>query len=179
VSTTSNAPAAFPLGSTTVTWTAVDGSGNTATATTLVIVVDTTAPLMTHAQASPDQINSVNHKLVRVEVSPAATDLVGVTECRVAWISHSEAINDTGDGDTDPDWFFDTAWHPAGQTLSVQLRAERSGTGSGSRQYGVAVQCRDASGNVSALSYPAPGPHASNWPADLATKPDVAVVQVR
>jgi hypothetical protein len=35
---TNNAPTAFPLGNTTVTWTVTDGSGNTATATQLVTV---------------------------------------------------------------------------------------------------------------------------------------------
>ncbi|NHM05587.1 HYR domain-containing protein, partial [Flavobacterium celericrescens] len=44
VSVTNDAPAAFPLGTTTVTWTVVDGSGNTATATQLVTVSDTTLP---------------------------------------------------------------------------------------------------------------------------------------
>jgi hypothetical protein len=40
----SNAPAIFPPGATTVTFTARDGAGNTATATTIVTVVDTTPP---------------------------------------------------------------------------------------------------------------------------------------
>jgi gliding motility-associated-like protein len=39
-----NAPAIFPLGLTTVTWTVVDGSGNTSTATQLVNVVDNILP---------------------------------------------------------------------------------------------------------------------------------------
>ncbi len=43
-SVTNNAPVAFPIGSTTVTWTVVDGSGNTATATQVVTVTDITAP---------------------------------------------------------------------------------------------------------------------------------------
>src|SRR5574343_73583 len=47
VSVTNDAPAAFPLGTTTVTWTVVDGSGNTATATQLVTVTDATNPTIT------------------------------------------------------------------------------------------------------------------------------------
>ncbi|MES2800792.1 MAG: HYR domain-containing protein [Bacteroidota bacterium] len=43
-SVTNNAPATFPLGTTTVTWTVLDGSGNTATCTQTVTVVDTQAP---------------------------------------------------------------------------------------------------------------------------------------
>ncbi|RTL13408.1 MAG: HYR domain-containing protein, partial [Flavobacteriaceae bacterium] len=46
-SVTNNAPAAFPLGTTTVTWTIVDGSGNTATATQIVTVTDVTVPTIT------------------------------------------------------------------------------------------------------------------------------------
>mgnify|MGYP001437543188 CR=1 FL=1 len=41
---TNDAPDTFPLGETVVTWTATDSSGNSATATQTVSVVDTTAP---------------------------------------------------------------------------------------------------------------------------------------
>jgi len=41
-----NAPAIYPLGLTTVTWTVVDGSGNTSTATQLVNVVDNILPVI-------------------------------------------------------------------------------------------------------------------------------------
>ncbi|MFM8596585.1 MAG: PKD-like domain-containing protein, partial [Flavobacteriales bacterium] len=46
-SVTNNAPALFPIGTTTVTWTVTDASGNTATATQLVNVVDQVAPVAT------------------------------------------------------------------------------------------------------------------------------------
>jgi gliding motility-associated-like protein len=42
-----NAPPVFPLGNTTVTWTVTDASGNTATATQLVTVVDNVNPTIT------------------------------------------------------------------------------------------------------------------------------------
>ncbi|MBM3904597.1 MAG: HYR domain-containing protein [Thaumarchaeota archaeon] len=45
-SVTSDAPESFPLGDTTVTWTATDTSGNTNTSTQLISVVDTTAPVI-------------------------------------------------------------------------------------------------------------------------------------
>ncbi|TLS74950.1 HYR domain-containing protein [Mariprofundus erugo] len=44
VTVSNNAPAAFPVGNTTVTWTATDANGNSATATQTVTVTDTTAP---------------------------------------------------------------------------------------------------------------------------------------
>jgi len=44
---TNNAPSVYQLGQTTVTWTATDAAGNTATATQRVNVVDVTAPVIT------------------------------------------------------------------------------------------------------------------------------------
>jgi Ca2+-binding RTX toxin-like protein len=49
-SITNDSPDAFPLGETTVTWTATDESGNTSTATQMVTIVDTTAPSITIPQ---------------------------------------------------------------------------------------------------------------------------------
>ncbi len=46
-SVTNNAPAAFPLGSTTVTWTVTDNSGNTATCMHTVTVTDNVNPTIT------------------------------------------------------------------------------------------------------------------------------------
>ena len=42
-----NAPAFFPLGATTITWTVTDGSGNVKTASQVITVVDVTAPVVT------------------------------------------------------------------------------------------------------------------------------------
>jgi hypothetical protein len=47
VSITSNAPATFPLGTTTVTWTVTDAAGNTSTASQDVVVIDTELPTIT------------------------------------------------------------------------------------------------------------------------------------
>jgi hypothetical protein len=53
VTVTNNAPAVFPVGTTTVTWTATDAAGNAATATQAVTVTDQTGPAITPAGADP------------------------------------------------------------------------------------------------------------------------------
>jgi Ca2+-binding RTX toxin-like protein len=50
ITLSNDAPATFPLGETTVTWTATDEAGNSATATQLVSIIDTTAPQLTIPQ---------------------------------------------------------------------------------------------------------------------------------
>ena len=50
---TNNAPASFPVGTTIVIWTATDASGNTATATQSVSVVDTVAPDVSCVASAP------------------------------------------------------------------------------------------------------------------------------
>jgi gliding motility-associated-like protein len=44
-SVTNDAPGTFPIGTSTVTWIVTDGAGNTASATQLVTVIDTIAPV--------------------------------------------------------------------------------------------------------------------------------------
>src|ERR1700741_1078848 len=44
VSVTNDAPSVFPVGTTTVTWTAMDAAGNSATASQMVVVTDDEAP---------------------------------------------------------------------------------------------------------------------------------------
>jgi hypothetical protein len=54
-SVTNNAPTTFPLGTTTVSWTVTDGSGNTATSTQLITVTDNIVPTIScSANLSPN-----------------------------------------------------------------------------------------------------------------------------
>ncbi|MGI5914712.1 MAG: beta strand repeat-containing protein, partial [Bacteroidales bacterium] len=69
------APATFPLGSTTVTWTVTDGSGNTATDTQLVTVVDTQAPIVSNCPSNITVNNdSGANSAVVTWVEPTAND---------------------------------------------------------------------------------------------------------
>jgi gliding motility-associated-like protein len=73
-SVTNDAPAIYPIGTTTVTWTVTDASGNSATATQLVNVVDQTVP---QAQAQLDVIVSTTQNCEATNVvlaEPIATD---------------------------------------------------------------------------------------------------------
>ena len=62
-SVTNDAPAIFPLGDTTVTWTVTDGSGNTATATQLVTMGDTIFPVV-KAKNATVYLNSLGQAII-------------------------------------------------------------------------------------------------------------------
>ncbi|MGB5624785.1 MAG: HYR domain-containing protein, partial [Woeseiaceae bacterium] len=76
---TSDAPALFPLGTTTVTWTATDANGNVAMATTEVSISDNTPPVFTFVP--PDQtVEAAGSSGTAVTLAAAtATDAFGVT----------------------------------------------------------------------------------------------------
>lgn len=77
VTLVNDAPAAFPLGTTEVTWTATDSSGNEATAVQAVTVVDTTPPELT---APPDVAVEATALSTPVDIGIAtASDIFGVT----------------------------------------------------------------------------------------------------
>ncbi len=77
VTITNDAPAGFPLGTTVVTWTATDTSGNAASATQNVTVVDTTPPVLT---VPPDVTVTASGALTQVDIGTAtASDIFPVT----------------------------------------------------------------------------------------------------
>ncbi|GFO64438.1 HYR domain-containing protein [Geomonas paludis] len=71
ISLTSDAPSVFPVGTTTVTWTAKDAAGNTGTATQSITVKDTTAPKL---EGVPKGLTLITGQAATYE--PTATDLV-------------------------------------------------------------------------------------------------------
>ncbi|MFV9552609.1 HYR domain-containing protein, partial [Algibacter sp. PT7-4] len=64
-----DAPASFPLGETTVTWTVTDGAGNTATCTQTVTVTD---------NINPPFVNCAAPVSVNVDANGCSTDAANV-----------------------------------------------------------------------------------------------------
>jgi len=152
VTITNDAPAVFPLGTTTVTWTATDDSGNVVTAAQTVTIVDTTAPVIANVAANPSTLWPANHKLVSVVVSAQLTDICDAAPTwRITGVTCNQPVNGPGDGNTQPDWQI-TGDH------TVKLRAERSGK-TGERLYTIWIAATDASGNSSVGSCTVVVPH--------------------
>ena len=77
---TNDAPASFPLGTTTVTWTATDSDGNSSTDTQTVTVRDTTPPAITPPPNAPFGTSGTSLSLTESDYGTAtATDLVDQT----------------------------------------------------------------------------------------------------
>jgi hypothetical protein len=112
------------------------------TATATLVIRDTTPPVIASIQTTPDTIEQPNHKMIPVVLSVAVTDNADPQPVtRIVSVSSSEPANATGDGDTEVDWEITG-------DLTLNVRGERSGTGSG-RVYSIVIESRDASGNVS------------------------------
>jgi Ca2+-binding RTX toxin-like protein len=79
-SVTNDAPDTFPLGETIVTWTATDSSGNSATATQTVSVVDTTAPSITSPNNIITEATGSEGNLVDMEIVTAndAVEIISI-----------------------------------------------------------------------------------------------------
>jgi HYR domain len=121
----------FALGTTTVSCTATDQSGNTASDDFEVNVVDTISPVISSVTATPEELHAPNHKLVPVSVSVTAADVAdAMPRCFVFQVTANEDIS--GDFEIRSD-------------LEVELRAERE---KNARVYTVHVRCVDDSANA-------------------------------
>jgi hypothetical protein len=140
----------FPVGTTTITYTATDAGGGRATATQTVTVVDRTPPVIGAASATPDSLWAPNHEMVDIIVSYTASDACGSAITSLA-VASNEPVNGTGDGDTAPDWEIVDNHH-------VRVRAERAGSGTG-RTYTITITAVDLVGNTAAQNVIVTVPH--------------------
>lgn len=140
----------FALGVDPFTCTATDTSSNTNSCTSQVTVTDTTPPVINSVVANPTMLWPPNHKFVPVSIVATATDICDTAPtCQIVSVTSSEPILAPGSGNTTPDWIIDNPGPKASPAnLDVQLRAERTGSGTG-RVYTVNVSCSDKSGNTS------------------------------
>jgi hypothetical protein len=142
----------FPLGETSVLCNATDGSDNSNDCDFTVTVQDTIAPVISSVSANPNNLLPPNHKMTPVTVSVDVSDICDAAPaCHIAEVSSNEPVNGPGDGNTSPDWVITG-------DLTVDLRAERSGNGSG-RVYTIIVDCTDGSGNISTETVEVTVPH--------------------
>ena len=100
-----NAPSEFPLGQTTVIWTATDQSGNYATAKQIVNIIDTTPPKITPPQTVTFEATSLNQNIVPLgnstitdngiikSVTNNATQFFSLGKTTILWIATDEAGN--------------------------------------------------------------------------------------
>ena len=120
---------------------------------TIMVVQDTTPPTIHSLSASPSVLWPPNHKMVEVAVTVAAEDICDAAPvCQIVDVTSNEPINGLGDGDTEPDW------EVTGDLTVLDLRAERSGVGSG-RVYTIHIECADLSGNTATATVDVSVPH--------------------
>ena len=141
----------FNLGTHLVTLNATDMAGNTGSDSLTVTVIDTTPPQI-NVTVTPSTLWPPNHKYVKVEVTVTAYDVCDASpNITFVSISSNEADNSIGDGNTADDIVIIN-------DFTFNLRAERSGTGSG-RIYAITYQITDASGNFAIASVTVEVPH--------------------
>jgi len=140
-----NAP--YPVGTTTITWTATDASGNKATCPQTITVKDVEAPVIT-ASAVESCLWPANHDLINVGLSLAVSDNCTpasqiVVDVKVTSDEKPE-VDTTGDGNFSPD----AVVTGTGVNRVVRIRSERNGGGDG-RVYLIRITATDQYNNTS------------------------------
>ena len=154
---TSDELAIYPLGTTTVTFTATDNAGNTASCTTTVTVVDTIAPDIS-VTVSPDTLWPPNHKMVDITAAVTVNDICDAAPTVVLTsVTSDEPDNAIGIGDGNTVNDIQDAEIGA-EDYAFKLRAERAGTGDG-RVYTITYTVTDASGNSASAFATVEVPH--------------------
>ncbi len=161
-----NASSSYPLGTTTVAFTATDAAGNQSSCQTAVTVRDTIPPVLT-VVPSPSVLWPPNHRMSTVNNTVVATDICDPNPSIILTAVVSNEPDDAqggGDGQTTDDIQGTSIGTPDFQIL---LRAERDGQGSG-RVYTMTYRASDISGNAANASSMVTVPHDMT---DMAVEP--------
>lgn len=144
----------FSVGATTVTCTATDAVGNTATCTFTVTVVDNQPPSIS-VSLSPVKLWPPDHTLRDITATVTVSDNCPGTTFVLTSITSNEPDDGLGDGDTAGD-IQDASY---GTTdVAFKLRSERAGLGSG-RTYTATYTATDVGGNSTTGSATVMVPH--------------------
>ncbi|MDT4953956.1 MAG: hypothetical protein QOJ02_2094 [Acidobacteriota bacterium] len=142
-----NAP--YPVGVTTITWTAKDAANNTTAGTQTITVKDATAPVITLTSGTIT-LSPPNHQYQTFTIAnlvASASDQcdasVDINDVVISQATSDEPEDATGNGDGNT--LNDIVITP--DCKSVQLRSERAGGGDG-RVYTITLKVKDSSGNV-------------------------------
>lgn len=114
------------------------------------VTVSNPVPKVVNASATPSRLWPPNHKMSNVAVNYAIVDNCGPVTVTLS-VASNEPINGLGDGDTAPDWI-------VVNNRLVQLRSERSGTGSG-RIYTITITATDCAGQSGSATVTVTVPH--------------------
>jgi len=148
VTVTSPQPGVFPRGTTTVTYTSSDTTGNTASCDSKISVVDTTPPTVSVGHPAP--LWSANHEYRTVSLDDCGIAVADTCDGRLSPSAfHAEitcvtsnepdGAHGNGDGNTTNDIVIV-------DDHTLKLRAERDGGGNG-RVYQVHFRVQDQAGN--------------------------------
>jgi hypothetical protein len=151
----------FPIGTNLVTYVAKDSEGHVVdTCTFQVVVRDCEPPVVHNVAASPAVLWPPNGTMQPITVRVSGSDNCGSTRSRILSVTSNEPTNVDGGGHRAPDWEITG-------DLTLNLRAERAGTGTG-RVYTITVQSTDDSGNNSTALAHVTVPHSGSDDSKIA-----------
>lgn len=144
----------LPLGTHTLTLQVSDSINQPVSKSITVVIIDTIAPTLAPA---PDKtiLWPANHKMVAITIYANASDNSGGPVTLSASVASNEPQDDLGDGDTPQDG---TTPVINNGIITLQLRAEKSGKGSG-RIYTITIVATDGTGNTSTAKVNISVPH--------------------
>jgi hypothetical protein len=121
-----------------------------------VTVYDNIAPSL-KPTANQTLLWPPDHRMVNITIKANASDNSGLSPTLTASVLSNEPQDGLGDGDMSPDWTQPVIDQNTG-TITLQLRSERSGKGTG-RTYTIKITATDSAGNSSTADVNVIVPH--------------------